>query len=122
MRSSEIVPYVAPLRTHVSEELIIVLQLLVTVNVHSSPILVTLMMESIHSSETSVLTRSTRRNIPEDGIIHCHRRENLRSYITLTDWALQRRRNVSPVGYELGFISQKTTFFLVTAMKTSNLT
>jgi hypothetical protein len=29
---------------------------------------------------------------------------------------------VSPVRYELGFISQKTTFFIVTAMKTSNLT
>jgi hypothetical protein len=29
---------------------------------------------------------------------------------------------VSPVKYELGFISQKTTFFIVTAEKTSNLT
>jgi hypothetical protein len=29
---------------------------------------------------------------------------------------------VSPVRYELGFISQKTTFFIVTAVKTSNLT
>jgi hypothetical protein len=30
--------------------------------------------------------------------------------------------NVSPVKYELGFISQKTTFFIVTAVETSNLT
>jgi hypothetical protein len=30
---------------------------------------------------TSVLTRATRRNIPEDDILHTHRRENLRSYI-----------------------------------------
>jgi hypothetical protein len=28
---------------------------------------------------------------------------------------------VSPVRYELGFISQKTAFFIVTAVKTSDL-
>jgi hypothetical protein len=34
------------------------------------------------SSETSVLTRATRRNNPEDTILHSHRRENLKSYIS----------------------------------------
>jgi hypothetical protein len=69
----------------------------------SSPILVTFMMEPLSSSGTSVLTRATRRNVPEDAILHSHRRENLKSYIALTGWTVLRRRNVSPVRYELGF-------------------
>jgi hypothetical protein len=55
-------------------------RLLVTANVvPSSPILVTLIMEAVHSSEKSVLKSATLRNIPEDGVLCSHRREVLNS-------------------------------------------
>jgi hypothetical protein len=56
------------------------LLLLVTANVFPiSPIPLTLMIEEVRSSETSVLTRDTRRAVPEDGILHKHRRQKLKS-------------------------------------------
>jgi hypothetical protein len=39
----------------------------------------TLKLEAIFSSETSVHTGSTRRHISENGILHSHCRENLKS-------------------------------------------
>jgi hypothetical protein len=74
---------VALIRTDVSEESSVHLLLVIANVVPSSPILVTLMMEVLGSSETSVLTR------------------------------LQEPHGVT---------SQKTTFFIVTAVKTSNFT
>jgi hypothetical protein len=64
-------------------------RLIVTANiVPSSPILVTLMMEALSSSEMSVLTRAIQRYNPEDDILHSRRHENLKSYRELTGWAL----------------------------------
>jgi hypothetical protein len=66
-----------------------VLRLLVTANVvPSSPILVTLIMEATRSSESFVLTISTRRHVSEDGILHNYLSENLKSYIALNGWYL----------------------------------
>jgi hypothetical protein len=48
--------------------------------VPSSLTLVTLMMAAIRSYETSILTKATRCNISEGGILHSYRRENLKSY------------------------------------------
>jgi hypothetical protein len=46
-------------------------------------------METLRPYEMSILTKTTRRNIPEDGILYNHRRENLKSYIALTAWAME---------------------------------
>jgi hypothetical protein len=47
----------------------------------------TLKMEAIRSNEKSVHTRTTRRHIPENGILHSHRREtsNLTNKVFLSD-------------------------------------
>jgi hypothetical protein len=60
------------------------------------------MMETLPSSETSVLTRAARRNIPEYAILHSHRREKLKSYIPECSSALHRG-NQNLLGEEGGW-------------------
>jgi hypothetical protein len=103
MASSGMLRLVAFIGTDVSEELRVsfirvtriselgttlavtsVCRLLVMANIPSSPILVTLMREELSSSETSVLTRATWRNIPEDAILH-----------STTDIAIRRQHSGS---------------------------
>jgi hypothetical protein len=100
MASSGLLLRVALVRTDVSWELSAsfirvtgflrsVRRLLVTaIVVPSSSILISLMKEALSSSEMSVITRATLRNIPENAIFHSHRRENFKFYIALTDWTL----------------------------------
>jgi hypothetical protein len=107
--SSGMLRRVALVRTDVSEEFsapflrvtrtgelgttLAVTRLLVTGSVVPiSPILITLMKEVLSSSETSVLTRATRRKIPEDALLHSHRRENLKSYVVLRSFGNMKMR------------------------------
>jgi hypothetical protein len=90
MVSSGMLRRVALVRTDVLEELSTsfirvtrISELRTTLAVTSN--LVTLMKEALSSSETSVLTRVTRHNIPKDAILHSHCHENPKSYISLRD-------------------------------------
>jgi hypothetical protein len=61
------------------------------------------MMEAIRSSETSVLTRAMRCDIPEHGIRHSHRGEKPQILHSINRLGSVAETNVFPVRYKLGF-------------------
>jgi hypothetical protein len=70
MASSGMLRRVAVVRTDVSEELSAsIIRVTRIGDLGTTLAVVTLMMEALSSSETSVLIRATRRNIPEDAIL-----------------------------------------------------
>jgi hypothetical protein len=76
MPSSGMLRPVALVRTDVSEELIASFIRVTRICELGTTVVTASVVPS--SSETSVLTRATRRNDPEkDAILHSHRRENL---------------------------------------------
>jgi hypothetical protein len=75
--------HVALVRTDVSEELVAVLIRLTRIG--------GVVMDALGSSETMVLTRATRRNIPEDGILRLRMFALLMGFIGLGVGKLQVR-------------------------------
>jgi hypothetical protein len=86
-------------------------RLLVKANVISCSILVTLIMEALSSSETSIVTRDALPNIPEDGILQnvlvqtlCFQKLTLRKLTVISkEYDNLQNRTVSQERGEMSF-------------------
>jgi hypothetical protein len=74
MASSGMLHRVALVRIDVSEELSVSIIRVTRIGELGTTL-------AVLRQRTSVLTRATRHNIPEDAVLHSHRRENLKSYL-----------------------------------------
>jgi hypothetical protein len=77
---------VARIRTDVLEEYIAFIFRMTRIGELGTTLAVT--SNGSRLGRNTVLTRATRRQIPEDDILHSHRHENLKTYMALTGWTL----------------------------------
>jgi hypothetical protein len=58
----------------------------------------------VRTDVSEELTRASLRNIPEDAILHSHRRENLKSYISVTGLGLRLRVDLTHWAYYMELV------------------